>query len=109
VYGFDSIRELAIRELSTPKKLDPVPNITLGIEYDVEQWVVSGCEALIIRGNGPRVDEAKVLGEETTTLIWDLREQGGRRYARSTLRKKVAQAFKSFDYCVTFDSESDSD
>jgi hypothetical protein len=103
LYGFDSIRALAIRELSTPKKLDPVPKITLGIEYDVGQWVVSGCEALIIRGNGPRADEAKKLGEDITTMIWDFREEGGRRsYSHSTLQKKIAKAFKSFNYCVTF-------
>jgi hypothetical protein len=105
MYGFDSIRELAIRELSTPKKLEPVLGILLGINYNVGQWVVSGCGALINRGNGPRADEAKLLGEDITTLIWDLREQGGRNYADSTLQKRIVKAFKSLPYHVTFDKQ----
>jgi hypothetical protein len=103
MYGFDSIRELAIRELSTPNKLDPMVNIYLGKNYNVGHWVLSGCEALITRAIGPRAYEAKLLGEDITTMIWDLREQGGWNPTDSTLQKMIAKAFKSFDCCVTFD------
>jgi hypothetical protein len=103
MYGFDSIRELAIRELSTPDKLDPVLWILLGIEYNVGHWVVSGCEVFITRDNGPRADEAKRLGEDITSIIWDMRDEYRAYYPDSRPWRHIVKAFESGDYGVSFD------
>jgi len=103
MWEFDSVRELAIQELTAANKLDPVSSILLGLEYDVAQWLIAGCSHLIVRNAGPRAEEAKMLGEDLATLIWDLREQKiwtfGRRDSFN-LRANIANAFNG--YHVTF-------
>ena len=75
MWEFRAVRELTIEELSKPNSLDDVSKILLGIKYGIPQWFLSGCEQLVNRERGPRDTEARLLGEDITTRIWDLRER----------------------------------
>jgi len=101
MWNFDAIRELAIRELSTSDKLDPVSQILLGIKYNVGQWVIDGCTIFMTRLRGPKAEEAKLLGEEITTIIWNLREKSGWNLVNG-MKATVAKAFADYSESVTF-------
>jgi len=75
MWEFKSVRELTIGELTKSNLLDDVSKILLGIKYGIPQWFLSGCKRLVTRDKGPRETEARLLGEDITTKIWDLRER----------------------------------
>jgi len=75
MWEFKTVRDLTIGELTKPNVLDDISKILLSIKYGVPHWFLSGCEQLVTRDKGPRDTEARLLGEEISTKIWDLRER----------------------------------
>jgi hypothetical protein len=67
-----NIRNLAIKYLN---KLDEVEMILLGTQFQVTQWVITGCFKLITRSCGPTAKETNQLGIDFVVKIYGLRER----------------------------------
>ena len=73
LWAFAELRDKAADELSTTD-IDPVEMIMLAREYKVEILLVQGYVGLTTRNEGPSVEEAKRLGNETTVRLYGRRE-----------------------------------
>jgi len=74
MWEFSTLRDLSIEYLGKPGMLDPVSKMLLGMKYHITHWLISGCDQLLNRTEGPRAEEAEQLGTVVTIKIYDLRE-----------------------------------
>lgn len=74
LWRFGELRREAIEEL-TKLECSPVDKITLGREYCVEAWLVSGYKELIERETSLTQKEKSKLGASNALKIYEAREE----------------------------------
>ncbi|KAF8641764.1 hypothetical protein AX16_009841 [Volvariella volvacea WC 439] len=72
-WRFESVRELAISNLSFSLENSPVDKVVIGRKYDAPQLVKEGCEALCTVNTPLTEDEGKSLGMWTVIKIMQAR------------------------------------
>jgi len=74
-WEFESIRQLAIRELES-LSIDPVNKIVLSRQFDISSpWTLAAYTEVCHRSDALTVTEARALGLETAMRIYQLREK----------------------------------
>lgn len=101
MWEFSTVRELAIGGLSQPDLLDDISKVYLGTKYGIPRWLLSGCKGLVTRNNGPTDTEARYLGLDITSKIWDLRVRRikavyGTTYSPFDLETEINVSFKDY-------------
>jgi len=94
------IRDAAIQALRS--KLQPPEQIQLGIELQVQSWLIAGCTALVQVGGftGISMEDEKVLGRETTSKLFRIRDgylkllrKIDRRSAEAFVSRQIGEVF----------------
>ncbi|KAG5641738.1 hypothetical protein DXG03_004310 [Asterophora parasitica] len=85
MWEMEKIRELAIDKLTSIRMI-PVEKIVLAKEYHVPQWLRSGYQELVDRGEMPTTEEARKISFESATGIFQIRESTmrGRNYGNGS-------------------------
>ncbi|KAI0268463.1 hypothetical protein BGY98DRAFT_1019450 [Russula aff. rugulosa BPL654] len=71
-WGFDSIRDMAIRCLEPPT---PHERLILGRKYDVDEWIPLALQELCERPQPLTADEARLMDFEDVVLVGSVREE----------------------------------
>ena len=84
-FKMTKLRTRAIDEITAfYPRIDPVDQIVLAVQYDVNRWLSTGYVALVQRETPLECDEARKLGVDTMCLIAKARE----RYRSESVRRE---------------------
>ena len=103
MWGFQEIRNEAIKTLSDISKIDTVERVLLGREHNIPKWIIDGYSKLIQREQKLSRAEASALGFETAWLLTDIRESTFVKMGKRWHGRRLDTI--ETDICITFRSE----
>jgi hypothetical protein len=86
------IRDATIQALRS--SLRPTEQIQLGIELQVQSWLITGCTNLVRAQDSISMEDEKVLGRKTTSKLFRIRD-GYLKLIWKTYHRNTAEAFVS--------------